>query len=249
MTDSNIEISSETPPEPQPAPSEPLLNIPRGLIAIILFMVAIYGLQALVLSAEMVNEIDFTFGFLPARYVYPLFDGDYGWVWTPLTYSFLHGSVEHLLFNCLWLACFGTPVVRRIGTARSAAFWVASSVAAAALYAGLHWGEVQLVIGASGVISAFMGAACRFAFPPRTVAFSRRPVHEYPRLSLPEVFSSKTATSFLILWLIGNVLIAFGLPLAGTTSGAIAWEAHIGGLVFGFLAFPLFDTNTPGRAD
>jgi membrane associated rhomboid family serine protease len=208
-------------------------------------MVAIYALQAGLISERLADDIDFNFGFIPARYVYPLFAGDFAWVWSPVTYSFLHGSLEHLLFNCLWLMSFGTPVVRRIGTTRSILFWITSAVASAALYAALHWGQVLLVIGASGVISAFMGAACRFAFPPRMRGFSRRPVHLYPRLSIGEVFASRTATSFLLLWLAGNVLVAVGLPLAGSGSAAIAWEAHIGGLLFGFLAFPLFDRSRP----
>lgn len=241
MTDSTPELPPEPLPEPPAPRSEPFFNLPGALLGIIAFMVVLYGVQTWIMSADMANEVDFTFGFIPARYVYPLFAGDYAWIWSPLTYSFLHGSLEHLLFNCLWLMSFGTPVVRRIGTGRSVAFWIASSVVAAGLYAALHWGQVQLVIGASGVISAFMGAACRFAFPPRMRGFDRGPVHLYPRMSIADVFCSRTATSFLILGVAGNILIAFGLPLAGAGNAEIAWEAHIGGLVFGFLAFPLFD--------
>lgn len=222
-------------------PHEPVFNIPGVLVLVIAFMGAVFVAQAYLLDASTAQWIDVHFGFVPLRYLYPFFDQDYAWIWTPLTYSFLHGSVEHLLFNGLWLAAFGTPVVRRIGNGASIAFWIAASAASAFFYAALHWGAVEIVIGASGVISAFMGAACRFAFPPRGPGFSRRPVHTYPRLSIRQVFASRTASSFLILWLIGNLLVAFGLPLAGTSAGQIAWEAHIGGLVFGFIAFPLFD--------
>lgn len=245
MTDSTPDMPPEALPEPQLPRREPVFNLPGVLLAVIAFMVLLYGVQAYILAPDTANEFDFVFGFIPARYVYPLFAGDYAWIWSPLTYSFLHGSIEHLLFNCLWLMSFGTPVVRRIGNGRAILFWIVSAVAAAAFYAALHWGEVQLVIGASGVISAFMGAACRFAFPPRMRGFECRPVHLYPRLSIREVFSSRTATSFLILGVLGNLLIAFGVPLAGGGGAAIAWEAHIGGLVFGFLVFPLFDRRLP----
>ena len=231
------------PPEPELPRREPILNLPGPLVAVILFMVAVFLAQAYVLSAPLANRIDFLFGFIPARYVYPLTLTDPAWLWTPVTYSFLHGSVEHLVFNCLWLACFATPVAYRIGTLRMVIFWITSAIASAIVFAAIHWGEVQLVIGASGVISAFMGAACRFAFPPRTLRFSRRPVFAYPRLSIAQVFSSRMAVSFLIVWLIGNLLVAFGLPVLGNSTAAVAWEAHIGGLVFGFLAFPLFDRS------
>ncbi|MBB4064875.1 rhomboid family intramembrane serine protease [Gellertiella hungarica] len=240
MTDSIPPEESLQPPPAAPR-SEPILNIPGALVLVIVLMAGLFVAQAYLLSEALSRWIDFEFGFIPARYVYPLFEGDYSWVWSPLSYSFLHGSVEHLVFNCLWLACFGTPVVSRIGTRRSVVFWIASAVAAAAVFAAIHWGEVQLVIGASGVISAFMGAACRFAFPPRSKVFSRRPVFAYPLLGVGEVLASRTAVSFLLVWLAGNVLVAVGLPIVGDASAAVAWEAHIGGLLFGFFAFPLFD--------
>lgn len=239
MTDSQSDFPSEPPPR------EPVFNLPAILLSVIIFMAILYGLQSLMMGPDAASNFDFIFGFIPARYVYPLFRGDYAWIWSPLTYSFLHGSLEHLLFNCLWLMSFGTPVVRRIGAVRSAVFWVISAAAAAFFYAALHWGEVRLVIGASGVISAFMGAACRFAFPPRMRRVGARPVHLYPLMTLREVLSSRTATSLLILGVVGNVLVAIGLPLTGTDQ-AIAWEAHVGGLFFGFLAFPLFDRPQTG---
>ncbi|MGO7726397.1 hypothetical protein ACC675_37930, partial [Rhizobium ruizarguesonis] len=43
------------------------------------------------------------------------------------------------------------------------------------------------------------------------------------------------------LWLVGNALIAVGIPLFGDSDQPIAWDAHIGGFVFGFLLFSLFD--------
>ena len=56
----------------------------------------------------------FTFGFIPARYTIPLAQQGLEWLWTPVTYSFLHGGVEHILFNGLWLMAFGAPVARRL---------------------------------------------------------------------------------------------------------------------------------------
>lgn len=228
-------------PEPDYPRREPALNVPGPLVIVILFMAALFLAQAYVLRPPVANWIDWMFGFIPARYVHAMTLSDPAWLWTPVTYSFLHGSMEHLIFNCLWLACFATPVAMRIGTLRSVVFWITSAAASAAVFAAIHWGEVQLVIGASGVISAFMGAACRFAFPPRGSRLSRRPVHTYPMLSVGEVLASRPAVTFLLVWLAGNMLVAFGMPILGNASAAVAWEAHIGGLLFGFFAFPLFD--------
>jgi membrane associated rhomboid family serine protease len=46
---------------------------------------------------------------------------------------------------------------------------------------------------------------------------------------------------FMLFWLIGNALIAVGVPLIGDAGQAIAWDAHIGGFVFGFFLLNLFD--------
>jgi membrane associated rhomboid family serine protease len=46
---------------------------------------------------------------------------------------------------------------------------------------------------------------------------------------------------FIFAWAISNVLVVFG---AGLPSGAdynVAWQAHVGGFLFGYLAFDLFD--------
>ncbi|CAN7605180.1 rhomboid family intramembrane serine protease [Rhizobium sp. LjRoot30] len=217
----------------------PALNLPAAVTAAIVIILAVYVLGAYVLSADARDTMFFYGGFIPARYNYPLSEQGLEWLWTPLTYSFLHGGVEHLGFNALWLAAFGAPVVRRIGTARFVVFWVVSSVASAALYLGLHWNEASLLIGASGVISALMGAACRFAFPPDHRRRARE-VHLYPRLSIGDSLRSRTVAMFMLMWFIGNVIFALGIPLLGDI-GNVAWEAHIGGFLFGFLLFALFD--------
>ena len=163
-----------------------------------------------------------------------------------MTYSLLHGSIEHVGFNSLWLAAFGAPVVRRIGTVRYLLFWIFSAAASAFFHAGLNWGDETLLVGASGVVSALMGAACRFAFPSGR-GYNRLSGHLYPRQPILAAFRNRTVVIFMVMWLLGNVLIALGLPLVGAESGEIAWDAHIGGFLFGFLLFALFDVKHPAR--
>lgn len=74
-----------------------------------------------------------------------------------MTYSFLHGGIEHILFNGLWLMAFGAPVLRRIGTVRFVLLWCISAAVSAFGHAALNWGDVTVLIGASGVVSALMG--------------------------------------------------------------------------------------------
>ena len=230
------------PPEVQPParpPRVPVFNLPPALFFSLCLLIAIYAVQTLVLSDDAVSWLFFTFGFVPARYVIPLSQQGPELFWTPVTYSLLHGSVQHIVFNGFWLMAFGAPAGRRIGTLRFVLFWILSSVASAALHAALNWGDISLLIGASGVISGLMGAACRFAFPSE-----RRPMlptHLNARLSILEALKSRTVVIFMLLWLVGNALIAVGIPLVGDSDQEIAWDAHIGGFVFGFFLFSLFD--------
>ena len=117
----------------KPGPERvPVFNLPGAILAALALLGLIYAAQALLLSAATVEWLTFTFGFLPLRYVYPLSEQGLAWLWTPVTYSLLHGSLEHLAFNGLWLAAFGTPVVRRIGNGRFVLYWIASAAAGAA---------------------------------------------------------------------------------------------------------------------
>lgn len=238
----------ETAIEPTaPPPRTPIFNLPPALVATIALLAVIYAVQALFLDNDTLDWFLFNFGFIPGRYSVPLAEQGPQLYWTPVTYSLLHGSVEHILFNSLWLMAFGAPVVRRIGTFRYVVFWILSAVASAALHAVLNWGNMTLLIGASGVVSGLMGAACRFAFPGEQRPV--RPAHLNARLSIVQSMRSRTVLIFMLLWLVGNALIAVGIPLIGDGSQEIAWDAHIGGFVFGFLLFSLFDREPPRDVD
>lgn len=222
-------------------PRTPIFNLPPALTATLALLIFIYLIQTVVFSADTLDWFFFTFGFVPGRYGTPLSQQGWEWLWTPVTYSLLHASIQHILFNGLWLMAFAAPVVRRIGATRYVIFWILSAVASAALNAALHWGEMTLLIGASGVVSALMGAACRFAFPPAERRGRALEAHLNPRLSIIEALRSRTVFTFILFWFLGNILIAFGIPLIGDGSQEIAWDAHVGGFLFGFLLFSVFD--------
>ncbi len=225
----------------EPPARTPIFNLPPVLTASLGLLIVIFLVQSTVFSNDTLDWFFFTFGFVPGRYVTPLSQQGWEWLWTPVTYSLLHASIEHILFNGLWLMAFGAPVARRIGTSRYILFWILSSVAAAALNAALHWGAMSLMIGASGVVSALMGAACRFAFPPERRTNRTTEAHLNPRLSIVAALRSRTVLFFILFWFFTNILIAFGIPLIGDGSQEVAWDAHVGGFLFGFLLFSFFD--------
>jgi membrane associated rhomboid family serine protease len=181
------------------------------------------------------------------------FLGDGGWPWwTPITYNFLHGDWVHLGLNGLWLAAFGSAVARRFGPLRFAGLFVLSGIAGAAAFYAVHPFGLEPVVGASAAISGAVAAAMRFAFEPGAPLGpgARLPVandspFRGPALPLGRVLRDARALTFLLTWFGCNILFgAFARPL-GIGDVAVAWQAHIGGFLFGLFAFSLFDPTPP----
>lgn len=97
------------------------------------------------------------------------------------------------------------------------------------------------MIGASGAISGMMGAAARYGFRmTRTSEGGSR--FRLPAPSLSMLAKMPNVIVFLAIYVIMN----FGIGLIGTTPGgaSIAWQAHLGGILAGFLVVPLFAART-----
>lgn len=224
---------------------EPILNLPGAVLALCAAMVAVHLARTFVLNQEGQFNLLIWFAFVPYRIIDP--SGEFGglWplLWTPVTHAFLHSGWEHLIFNTLWLAIFGTPVQRRYGTVPFLVIFAVSAVAGAALYAvyALSVSEPGFLLGASGGIAGLTGAAVRFMFQPVIVAphpETGEPVVLGRRLAtLREVFVQPQSRFFVLVWIVLNAVVPL-LPIGGM---AIAWHAHLGGFITGLLIVPLFE--------
>lgn len=216
---------------------EPVFNLAAVVVALIAVCVGVHLIRYYVLDVEQDWGVILRFAFIPVRYSGAFSLDVYSFV-SLLTYSFLHGGLAHLAINMVWLAAFGSPLANRIGTARFLLFWAATALGAVALHFVLYPDSATPLVGASGAISGMMGAAARFAF--RIDRAAGRPAFAGRILSIPEVFRSRQAVTFLVVWLAVNLLVGLGVGAPGEDS-QIAWEAHIGGFVVGFFALRLFD--------
>lgn len=99
-------------------------------------------------------------GVVPAN----LFDGPAGEALTPATALFVHGSWVHLLGNMLFLYVFGVMTEERMGRVRFTLFYVGCGYLALIGYAAANAASQQSLVGASGAISAVLGAFL-FLFP------------------------------------------------------------------------------------
>jgi membrane associated rhomboid family serine protease len=169
--------------------------------------------------------------------------------WTPLTYAFLHADWTHLAVNGLWLTAFGAPVARRLGAGRFLALFAVTSLTGAFAHFLTRPVDLSPVIGASAAVSGLTAAALRFIFQPGAPlgpqflngSLSPDDAVRQPALSLGAAVRDLRVLQFAAIWFIIN--LAFGLLAAplGISDYGIAWEAHIGGFVGGFLLFSLFD--------
>lgn len=256
---------------------EPVFNIPAVVVVAIGALVLLHGLRSVLpdeADIRLVLDLAFTPGrwtvaFDPARaneimaaiageaadaetdtrlalarYMLGETEPPY---WTALSYALLHGSWAHILLNGVWLAAFGTPVARRCGAMRFLALGLAAAVGGAAAHYLTDPTSVMPMIGASAAVSGMMGAAARFAFTGGRLGEWPAPQAAQPRLSLLGVLRNSRAALFLGIWFVTNILFGIAASPLGITDAAIAWEAHIGGLLAGLLIFPLVDRAEPGR--
>ncbi|MER6800809.1 MULTISPECIES: rhomboid family intramembrane serine protease [Streptomyces] len=99
-------------------------------------------------------------GVIPAD----LFEGSPGAALTPATALFVHGSWVHLLGNMLFLHVFGVMAEERMGRVRFTVCYVGCGYLALLGYAAANADSGQSLVGASGAISAVLGAFL-FLFP------------------------------------------------------------------------------------
>ena len=228
-------------PQDETKRREPVFNLPRVVIAFIALCVGVYFAQAYLLDDDQNWWLLIHAAFIPIRYSGE-FTLDFYAFTSPVTYSLLHGSMAHLAVNMIWLAAFGSPLANRIGALRFVLFWIATSVAAVGLHYVLHMTDHSPLVGASGAISGMMGAAARFGF--RTDHTASGTAFDGPILPMSGVIKSRGVLTFLVVWMVVNLVTG----LIGLTPGVedrIAWEAHIGGFLVGFLAIRQFDRPQP----
>ncbi|MFI6607323.1 rhomboid family intramembrane serine protease [Streptomyces sp. NPDC050507] len=151
-----------------------------------------------------------------------LWDGSAHAVLTPLTALFVHGSWLHLLGNMLFLYVFGAMAEERMGHTEFAFFYLGCGYIALLAYAAAHSTSDQTLVGASGAISAVLGAFL-YLFPRARVT-SLFPFLLFLPLRFP-------AWIVLVFWFVLQWLAAEG---AGSGPG-VAYLAHVVGFATGFL--------------
>ena len=152
-----------------------------------------------------------------------------------VTNMFLHGGWLHLILNMWTLWLFGRTVEDRFGSARYLLFYLLCGAVASTTHALVNATSEIPALGASGAIAGVLGCYMRM-FPLSRV------VVMIPILFFP-FFFELPAIVFTGLWFLVQVMQGTA-DLFGPPAGAgVAWWAHIGGFVAGFLLTPLLQQS------
>jgi len=144
------------------------------------------------------------------------FDGED--VWTIVTSMFLHANFMHLIGNMLFLVAIGLPLESRMGKERFIAIYLLGGMAGSLLFGFTEWDShiMYVAVGASGAISALMGAMIML-YPKEKIMF----------------FLGPLLTNRFSVWVPILVWFAMQLFLFPLDPSPVAYAAHLGGFAAG----------------
>ncbi len=147
-----------------------------------------------------------------------------------VTSMFMHGGWFHILGNMWFLWVFGDNIEDVMGPVRFVVFYILCGLAAAFAQIVTDPSSPIPMVGASGAIGGVMGAYA--------LLYPRTHVHTLIFLGFYVTTVAIPAVFMLGYWFVLQLL--GGLPALGSSTGGVAFWAHIGGFVAGIALIHLF---------
>ena len=192
----------------------PLVTYALLLVNILIFYFEVRGGEAFIT----------TWSFVPARF----FSNPVGDLASLFTSMFLHASLIHLGSNMLYLLIFGDNVESFFGHFKFLVFYLVSGLAGNLAQGLFSANSTVPMLGASGAIAGVLGAYI-LLFPTRKV-----------RVLLGFFVLRVSALVAIGAWFILQLLNGYGSVAVTAESGGVAYLAHVGGFVMGFLLTAIF---------
>jgi membrane associated rhomboid family serine protease len=136
---------------------------------------------------------------------------------TLVTYMFLHGGWIHLIGNMLFLWVFGDNIEDSMGHIRFIMFYLMCGIFAALLHAWMLPHSDLPLIGASGAVAGVIAAYLIL----------------HPRVKVWVLALWRIPIKITAAWALGIWIAAQFVSLLFESEEAVAWWAHVGGLVAG----------------
>jgi len=202
------------------------VNNPVITYLIILISVAVFGWQ---FTSGVFEQYIVAYGFIPRFFSFT----DPSTYWQIFTSMFMHGGFFHIISNLWFLHIFGDNVEDHMGHVRYLLFYLAAGIVATLVQYALDPGSQLPLIGASGAISGVAGAYAVWFHDSRVKTL----VAVFYYISIIRI------PAYIVLgyWFVLQVFSGLGsLASVGTDVGGVAFMAHIGGFVFGYVFAKIF---------
>ena len=154
---------------------------------------------------------------------------------TIFTSMFMHAGWIHLGGNMLYLWIFGDNVEDRFGHTKFIIFYLLCGLAATFAQMAFNIGSTVPNLGASGAIAGVLGAYI-LMFPQGKV-----------RVLQGQRVIQVSALIVIGFWIVLQLFSGIGSIANTTDTGGVAYMAHIGGFIAGFVLTFLFRGRMPPR--
>jgi len=189
--------------------SVPLVTYALIVVNVLFFFVELSGGDPFIMR----------WAFVPSRFM----ASPFGDVLTVFSSMFMHAGWLHLGGNMLYLWIFGDNVEDRFGHLKFFIFYLLCGIAATAAQMAISLGSDVPNLGASGAIAGVLGAYI-LMFPKGSV----RVLQGSRVIQVP-------ALIVIGLWIVLQFFSGIGSVANAAQTGGVAYMAHIGGFVAGFL--------------
>ena len=207
-------------------------NASRRTVPLVTY--ALIALNALGFSLELSGGEAFIgkWAFVPSRFL----ANPFGESLTLFTSMFMHAGWVHLGGNMLYLWIFGDNVEDRFGHGKFIIFYVLCGLAATFAQLAFSLGSNVPNLGASGAIAGVLGAYI-LLFPQGKVrVLQGQQVIQVPALIV------------IGLWIVLQFFSGIGSIANTADTGGVAYMAHIGGFIAGFVLTFLFRGSRGAQA-
>lgn len=188
---------------------QPVVTYALIAVNVLFFIVELIGGDAFIMA----------WSFVPSRFM----ADPVGDLITIFTSMFMHAGLLHIGSNMLYLWIFGDNVEDRFGHGKFLAFYLVCGIAATFAQLAFSLGSDIPNLGASGAIAGVLGAYI-LLFPHRRVTV----ILGYTVAELPSLV-------VIGFWFVLQLFSGVGTLTATADTGGVAYMAHIGGFVAGFV--------------
>ncbi len=200
---------------------EPIFNnIPLGVLSLGVIILLI-EVVIQIFGSEFRSLFLIYFGFFPGNIMFLTEDLFFGQKYLMfITYSLIHGSFFHMALNLCLILALGKKLEEHLGHIKLWILFFSTASFGAFFYLLILPNEQLPMVGASGSIFGFFGY-----WKGRELLFR-----------LEKRMPMEPIMTFLFALIVANFLMVLFLPFG------LAWQAHLGGIVFGFFLafFPRF---------